>query len=253
MLRIAVAGVTGRMGKVIVEAIQKSSDIKLGAASVRPGHQAIGRDVGEACGLSIRGITVVDDLEADLDDFDVLIDFTSPEATLSHLSLCVPAGKKMIIGTTGFTAEDRAYIAAASEDTAIVLSPNMSIGMNLCLELLRQAAGVMNKNKGDYVQITDRHHRHKKDVPSGTAVQMSKIVENAEYSPSDIHIESVRASDVVGDHIASFISGDELVKITHVASNRTAYATGALRAAQWIAAKKSGLFNMQAVLGLWEE
>lgn len=266
MLRIAVAGVTGRMGRALVDAINANPAVTLGAASVSPGSPHSGKDVGTLCGLPVLQISTVADLRMAVNDFDTLIDFTTPAATLAHLELCASAGKQIIIGTTGFSAEQKALISAVSSDIAIVFAPNMSVGVNLCFKLLELAARVIGEEAD--IEIIEAHHRHKKDAPSGTALRMGEVVASTlgrdlkdcavygregqigERDGKTIGFATIRAGDIVGDHTVMFATPGERVEITHKSSSRRPYAIGSLRAAQWLQAKPTGLFSMQDVLGL---
>jgi 4-hydroxy-tetrahydrodipicolinate reductase len=266
MLRIAVAGAKGRMGKSILEAIAATEGVTLGAVSLRAGDPLIGLDICQALGLPGSGVKAVADLREALDQFDVLIDFTSPAATLDHLSFCAPAGKHLVIGTTGFSPEQKQVIAAASQDTAVVFAPNMSVGVNLCFKLLELAARVIGEDSD--IEIYEAHHRFKQDAPSGTALKMGEVVaktlgrelsECAVYGREGqtgvrdhktIGFATVRAGDIVGDHTVMFASPGERVEITHKSSSRMTYAKGSLRAAQWLQGKRNGLYSMQDVLGL---
>jgi len=266
MLRIAVAGVTGRMGKVIVEAIARNPAVSLGAASVSKTSPELGKDVGLLCGLPVLGVTTVAELRTQLDSFDTLIDFTSPAASLAHLDLCAAAGKQLIIGTTGFSEAEKARIGAAAARVGIVFAPNMSVGVNLCFKLLELAARVIGEEAD--IEIIEAHHRHKKDAPSGTALRMGEVVAGTlgrnlkdcavygregqigERDGKSIGFSTIRAGDIVGDHTVLFATPGERVEITHKSSSRMTYATGSLRAALWLAQQKPGLYSMQDVLAL---
>jgi len=266
MLRIAVAGVSGRMGKIIVEAISKTDGVEVGAATVRPNSPALGQEVGGLCSLPAIDVCAVDNLGEALDDFDVLIDFTSPAATIEHIETCIHSGKKMVIGTTGFTNDQKQVIAEASKKIPIVFAPNMSIGVNLCLKLLEQAAKVIGEDSD--VQIIEAHHRHKKDAPSGTALKMGEVIAQAlgleldEVAVYDgegqkgardgktIGFESIREGDIVGDHTVMFEGDGERIEIIHKSSSRMTYAAGSVKAALWLSEKENGLYDMQDVLGL---
>ena len=266
MLRIAVAGIVGRMGKIIVEAVNRTRGVKLGAASVRHNSPSLGEEVGDLCGLAPMNVYAVDDLSEVLEDFDVLIDFTSPASTMQHLEFCVPAGKKLVIGTTGFTDAQKKAIEKASKKVAIVFAPNMSVGVNLCLKLVEEAAKVIGEDSD--VEIIEAHHRHKKDAPSGTALRMGEVVADAlgrdldevavygregnigERDHKTIGFESIRAGDIVGDHTVMFAADGERVEITHKSSSRMTYASGSVKAALWLQDKQTGLYDMQDVLGL---
>ncbi len=266
MIRIAIAGAAGRMGRTLVEAVAAESDtLQLTVASVLPDDPALGMDVGLLALGRALGTTTVANLADVQADFDVLIDFTAPDSSLAHLELCEKEGRAMVLGTTGFTA---AQIERINGVTAIplVFAPNMSVGVNLCLRLLEQAASVL----GDEVdiEISEAHHRNKKDAPSGTALKMGEVVARtlgrnlddvAVYGRqgiSDIRdnktigFATVRAGDIVGEHTVTFAGPGERVEITHKASSRMTFASGAVRAAKWLAGKSPGVYSMLDVLEL---
>jgi 4-hydroxy-tetrahydrodipicolinate reductase len=263
--RIAIAGSTGRMGRALIDAVVQAGDFQLKAALERPDSPFLGKDAGELVG-SPCGVRISADLERSLADCDVLVDFTRPEATLKHLEICGSRGIRMVIGTTGFTPQQNKLIGAASRNVAVVMAPNMSVGVNLTFKLIELTAKVLNE--GYDVEIIEAHHRHKVDAPSGTALRMGDIVAHAlgrdlaecavygregvtgERKPSTIGFATVRGGDIVGDHTALFAGTGERVEITHRAASRATFALGALRAARFLAGMKSGLFDMQDVLGL---
>jgi 4-hydroxy-tetrahydrodipicolinate reductase len=266
MISVAISGASGRMGRTLIEACHHAEGLKLGAAVDRPGGPALGRDAGELAGLGTLGVKVGDSLDAAHVGFDVLVDFTRPEATLAYLDICCRHGKKLVIGTTGFDETGKRKIAEAAKDIAIVFAPNMSVGVNLCFKLLDLAARVL-KDDAD-IEVIEAHHRHKVDAPSGTAIRMGEVVAQAlgrnlkdcavygregvtgERARSTIGFATVRGGDIVGDHTVLFAGQGERVEITHKASSRLTFAKGALRAARWLAEKRSGLYDMQDVLGL---
>ena len=266
MTRIAISGVSGRMGRALVEACHRTPGLRLGAALDRPGSPVLGEDAGTLAGLGKLGVAIGDDVDAVLGDFDVLVDFTRPEASLAYLASCRRAGRKMVIGTTGFDAAGKEKIAAAAADTAIVFAPNMSVGVNLSLRLLDLAARVLGDEVD--VEIIEAHHRYKVDAPSGTALRMGEVVASAlgrnlqdcavygregvtgERQRATIGFATVRGGDIVGDHTVLFAGDGERIEITHKASSRMTFAKGALRAAQWLEGRQKGLFDMQDVLGL---
>ena len=266
-VRVALTGAAGRMGRAIVEACRALEEsVVLTAAIEREGSPAIGTDVGEIAGIGTLGVKVTDRLAALTEAFDVLIDFSQPEATLAHLAICRQAKRRMVIGTTGIALEGRAMIQAAAHECAIVWSPNMSIGVNLCFKLLELTARVL----GDEVdiEVIEAHHRHKRDAPSGTALRMGEIVAETlgrdlkqcavygrqgttgERDSKTIGFETLRAGDIVGEHTVMFAGIGERVEIAHKASSRLTFARGALRAASWVMQQERGLFDMQDVLGL---
>jgi len=266
MIKIAVTGAGGRMGRTLIEAVTGTEGMMLGAATERPDSSLIGTDAGELAGIGANGVILSDSLSKVTDDFDVLIDFTAPAASMAHLEICRSRGKFMVIGTTGLSDENKARLQEASSDIGIVFAPNMSVGVNLCLKLLDLAARVM----GDEVdiEIVEAHHRHKVDAPSGTALRMGEVVADAlgrdlktcavygreghtgERDRGIIGFETIRAGDIVGEHTVMFADIGERVEITHKASSRMTFANGAARAAGWIMARGKGLYDMQDVLGL---
>lgn len=266
MVRIAIAGAAGRMGKTLVEAVELTEGLELGAATDRPGSSLIGSDAGELAGIGRVGVTLAETFESAQDKFDVLIDFTFPSLTLEHAELCRKSGKAMVVGTTGLSDEDKAQLALAAEEIPVVMAPNMSVGVTLVLELLKTAARVIGDDTD--IEIIEAHHRHKKDAPSGTALRMGEVIAEtlgrdlkqcAVYGregftgerPKDvIGFETIRAGDIVGDHTVMFAGLGERVEITHKASSRMTFAKGAIRAAQWLGEQPAGLYDMQDVLGL---
>jgi 4-hydroxy-tetrahydrodipicolinate reductase len=265
-VRVGVVGSAGRMGQTLVKACLNTTGVVLTAAVERKDSPAVGLDAGEVAGLLRMGIPVKGDLAEVIPDIDVLIDFTRPESTLAHVEMCKLAGKRIVIGTTGFTPEGRLAIEAAAGEIAIMMAPNMSVGVNLVLKLLEVAASVM----GDYtdIEIVEAHHRHKVDAPSGTALRMGEVVAKAlgrdlkdcavygregitgERDLKTIGFSTIRAGDIVGEHTVMFADEGERVEIVHKASSRMTFAKGAVRAAQWIAGKERGLYDMADVLGL---
>lgn len=265
-VRLAVTGAAGRMGKTLIEAVQAADGAVLTAAIERPGSSLLGADAGELAGTGRNGVTVVADIGAVIDHFDVLIDFTAPDATLANLAACVAHGKRIVIGTTGFHASQKAQLLADAQKAGAVMAANYSVGVNLCFKLLDVAARVL----GDEVDIEvyEAHHRHKVDAPSGTALRMGEVVAQALGRDLDkvavygregqtgarardtIGFATVRAGDIVGDHTVLFAADGERVEITHKASSRMSFARGAVRAAQWLSRQPAALYDMQDVLGL---
>ncbi len=265
-VRIAIAGANGRMGKILIEAVHLSDTAKLTVATVRVGSSLLGVDAGELAGIGKVGLLTCDDLAAHCDAFDVLIDFTLPEATLANAELCAAHGKGMVIGTTGFSVDQKQTLLAYQKTIGLCLASNFSTGVNLCFKLLDMAARVL----GDEVDIEvyEAHHRHKLDAPSGTALSMGEVLASATGRDLDkvavygregqtgardrktIGFATVRGGDIVGDHTVSFLADGERVEITHKATSRMAFARGAVRAAQWLTQQPAGLFDMQDVLSL---
>lgn len=264
-MKIAVAGASGRMGRMLIEAIRNASDAELAGALDVAGATGLGADASGFLGQD-SGILITDKLEQGLANADYLIDFTRPEGTLKHLEYCAAHGIKMIIGTTGFDDAGKAAIAAAAEKTAVVFAPNMSVGVNVTMKLLELAA--KSFAEGYDIEIIEAHHRHKVDAPSGTALQMGEVVARAlgrdlkevgvfaregvtgERDPSSIGFATIRGGDIVGDHTVLFAGIGERIEISHKSSSRVTYAHGSLRAARFLAGRDSGLYDMQDVLGL---
>lgn len=262
---VVITGCTGRMGRALLEAVAGAPELRLVAALDRPGSPMLGRDAGELTG-GLFGVPVSADVEAALTHADVLIDFTRPEATLHHLAACRRAGVAMVIGTTGFDDAGKRSITDAAADIPIVFAPNMSVGVNLVFKLLDLAARVLAE--GYDVEIVEAHHRHKVDAPSGTALRMGEVIAQAlgrdlgscavygregvtgERHAQTIGFATVRGGDIVGEHTALFAGIGERVEISHKASSRMTFALGALRAARFLEGRRSGLFDMQDVLGL---
>ena len=265
VLRVAVAGASGRMGRMLIEALRASDDMVLAGALDVAASPAIGSDATAFLGHA-SGVAITADLRTGLKDADVLIDFTRPEGTLAYLALCCELGVKAVIGTTGFTEPQKAEIAACAQRTAIVMAPNMSVGVNVTLKLLQMAAKAMAT--GYDIEIIEAHHRHKVDAPSGTALKMGEVIADAlgrdlkdcavyaregvtgERDPSSIGFATIRGGDIVGDHTVLFAGIGERIEITHKSSSRATYAQGSLRAVRFLADRKTGMFDMFDVLGL---
>jgi len=263
-MKLAIAGASGRMGRMLIEAALSEPDATVAAALDRADSPDIGRDCGEFLGRA-TGTLVTGDLRA-LAGCDVLVDFTRPEATLAHLDACVAAGTGIVIGTTGFDDAGKAAIRKAAERIGVVFSPNMSVGVNATFKLLEMAAKMMSR--GYDIEIIEAHHRHKVDAPSGTALKMGETIAAAlgekladvavyareghtgERRAGSIGFATVRGGDIVGDHTVLFAGTGERIEITHRSSSRMTYATGSMRAARFLAGRKTGLFDMFDVLGI---
>lgn len=266
MHAIAVVGAAGRMGRALIQALAQTEGACLGAATDRPESSLIGSDAGELAALGRLNVPVTSDLNAALGQVSALIDFTHPTCTLTNLELCRQAGIPMVIGTTGFTPEEKQKLLDTAKEIPIVFAANFSVGVNLCLKLLDTAARVLADDVD--IEIIEAHHRHKVDAPSGTALRMGEVVANAlgrdlekvavygregqtgARARETIGFATVRAGDVVGDHTVLFAAEGERVEITHKASSRLTFAKGAVRAALWLQDKPAGLYDMQDVLGL---
>lgn len=264
-LNIAVAGASGRMGHMLIDAIGAASDLTLTGALDVANSAALGHDAAAFSGKP-AGVSITADLASALAKAECLIDFTRPDGTLKHLDYCAEHGINMIIGTTGFDDAGKAAIAQAAEKIAIVFSPNMSVGVNVTMKLLEMAA--KSFAEGYDIEIIEAHHRHKVDAPSGTALKMGEVIATAigrdlndvavfaregvtgERDPSSIGFSAIRGGDIVGDHTVLFAGIGERIEITHKSSSRVTYANGSLRAARFLHGKKRGLFDMNDVLGL---
>jgi 4-hydroxy-tetrahydrodipicolinate reductase len=263
--RVAVAGASGRMGRMLIEAVRASGDCVLAGALDVPSSPAIGSDATAFLGVA-SGVQITADLHQGLQNAEVLIDFTRPEGTLAHLAVCRELGVQAVIGTTGFTDAQKAEIAAHAQRTAIVMAPNMSVGVNVTLKLLEMAAKALST--GYDIEIIEAHHRHKVDAPSGTALKMGEVIAGAlgrdlkdcavyaregvtgERDPSSIGFATIRGGDIVGDHTVLFAGTGERIEITHKSSSRATYAQGSLRAVRFLRGKAHGMFDMFDVLGL---
>ena len=265
MIRVAVAGAGGRMGRMLIEAVLAADGLQLSGALEVAQAPALGHDASAFLGHA-SGVPIGADLRAGLAGAQVLIDFTRPEGTLAHLAVCRELGVNMVIGTTGFSVAQKAQIAEHAQHVAVLLAPNMSVGINVVLKLLDVAARALNE--GYDIEIIEAHHRHKVDAPSGTALQLGEAVAAAlgrdlkacavygregvtgERDPSTIGFATVRGGDIVGDHTVLFAGTGERIEISHKASSRATFAQGALRAARFVAQRRSGLYDMNDVLGL---
>ena len=265
-MRLAVTGAAGRMGRAIIEAAHNVDGVVLGAALEHQESSLLGSDAGEVAGVGKLGVSIVPDMASVVDEFDILIDFTTPAATMENVRLCNAHNKRIVIGTTGMSHGQREEIANLANDAAIVMAPNMSVGVNLCFKLLDLAARVMGDDVD--IEVIEAHHRHKVDAPSGTALRMGEVVADAlgrdlkdcavygregitgERDRGVIGFETIRAGDIVGEHTVMFADIGERVEITHKASSRMTFAKGAVRAAVWLNNKPYGLYDMQDVLDL---
>ncbi len=264
MSRIAIAGAAGRMGRNLVLACAEAGDLELTQALEHKDNPLLGADAGLLAGIDANGVLV--SAQADPAAFDTLIDFTHPDATTLHVDFCLEHGKNMVIGTTGCDAALERKLAAAGETIGIVYAPNMSVGVNLCLQLLKTAAAVLGDDVD--IEVIEAHHRHKVDAPSGTALKMGQVVaetlgrklddcaiygrqgQTGERRRETIGFETIRAGDIVGEHTVLFAADGERVEITHKASSRMTFARGAMRACRWLAPRGSGLFSMADVLSV---
>ena len=265
MHRIAVAGATGRMGQMLIEAVRGADDCTLSGALEWSASAALGQDAGAFAGFA-SGVAITADLRQGLQGSSVLIDFTRPEGTLAHLEVCRELGVAAVIGTTGFSEAQKEQIAAIAQSIPIVLAPNMSVGVNVTLRLLEMAAKALST--GYDIEIIEAHHRHKVDAPSGTALKMGEVIASAlgrdlaqcavyaregitgERDPSSIGFATIRGGDIVGDHTVLFAGTGERIEISHKSSSRATYAQGSLRAVRYLAQQRHGLFDMADVLGL---
>ena len=262
---VCIAGASGRMGRMLIESIHDAADCRLGGALDVPGSPGIGLDASGFLGYA-SGVSITSDMAHGLKGCDVLIDFTRPEGSMAHLALCRQMGIKMVIGTTGLSEEQKKEIAAAGKDIAIMMAPNMSVGVNVTLKLLEMAAKALQT--GYDIEVIEAHHRHKVDAPSGTALKMGEVMAAAmgrdlkecavyeryghtgERDPSSIGFATIRGGDIVGDHTVLFAGTGERIEITHKSSSRSTYAQGSKRAVRYLADKSNGMFDMFDVLGL---
>lgn len=269
MIKVLITGVSGRMGATLVRVVHQAEGLTVVAGTERPGSSAVGQDAGEVARVGTLAAPVFDDLSRALDatGAEVVIDFTSAEASLSHARVCREKGARWVCGTTGFSAEQRAELATLARALPMVLAPNMSVGVNVVMKLAGQLAAVLGK--GYDVDILEAHHRKKKDAPSGTALGLAEEIARAtgrgpehlrksrdgligERPPEEIGLQSLRGGDVVGEHTVYFFGDGERVELTHRATSRDQFAAGAARAARWIVQQPPGLYDMQDVLGLRE-
>jgi 4-hydroxy-tetrahydrodipicolinate reductase len=266
MIKAVVTGAAGRMGSRIINILSATEGISLGGALERKGQPLVGQDAGGPAGIPATGVTIVDDIGAALKGGDVLIDFTFPEVSLVNLKACADQGKAAVIGSTGFTKEQLAEVDRLVRTVPCVLSPNMSVGVNVCFKVLADLAKILGPDFDP--EIVEWHHRLKKDAPSGTAVRMGEVVAKAlgrDYHKAakyhregmtgvrtneEIGMQTVRGGDIVGEHTVYFIGMGERIELTHRAHTRDMFARGAVRAAKWVVGKKPGLYDMQDVLGL---
>ncbi len=265
-LRIAIAGASGRMGRMLIEAVVASPDLQLAGALDAPGNPSIGTDAGAFLGKN-TGVIISADVAQGLANAQVLIDFTRPEGTLAHLAAAADKGVRVVIGTTGFNDEQKAEIAAFAKRTGVVFSPNMSVGVNVTFKLLEMAAKALQDGGYD-IEIIEAHHKHKVDAPSGTALKMGEVIAEAQGTQladravyerygdtgarkaDTIGFATVRGGDIVGDHTVLFAGDGERIEISHKSSSRAGYAKGSLRAARYLAQHSTGLHTMFDVLGL---
>lgn len=264
MVKMAIPGAAGRMGQELIRTCYTTADVEVGVATEHSENKTIGRDSAELAGIESNNVLINERLDSE--SFDVLIDFTRPQAAMNHLEYCLAHNKAMVIGTTGFSAEEKQKITAAGEHIPIVFAPNMSVGVNLCFKLLATAAKVLGDSVD--IEIIEAHHRHKVDAPSGTALAMGEVIADAlgrnlddcavygreghtgERDRTTIGFSTIRAGDIVGEHTVMFASEGERIEITHKASSRATFANGAVRAAKWLAGQQAGLYSMSDVLGL---
>ena len=265
-INVGVIGAGGRMGRMLIEAVQENPQTTLNAAIERQGSSLVGADAGEVAAIGRLDVQIVDDLKAVINDIDVLIDFSLPDATEQNMQICAANKVAMVIGTTGFNEQQEQVLAEASKQIAIVYAGNYSTGVNLSLKLLGMAAKAFG-NDAD-VEVIEAHHKHKIDAPSGTAYMMAEAVAEArgqnlkdvavygregqtgERKAGSIGIHAIRGGEIIGDHTVMFIADGEVVEITHRARARMTFAAGAVRAATWVIKQEVGQYNMQDVLGL---
>lgn len=265
-MKIAIVGAAGRMGGRLIHAVCETQGLELTGAVERAGHPQLGRDAGLIAGVGDLGVMLTEDLDSVMQQADVLIDFTFPEVTLTNLAVCARHGKMLISGSTGFTPEQKQQAEKFARQIPVVLAPNMSVGVNACFKLLKEAATILGDDFD--VEIVELHHNKKKDSPSGTAVRMGEVIAEAlgrdynqvanyhregicgERTHDEIGMQTVRGGDIVGEHTVYFIGMGERIEISHRAMSRDMFARGAARACLWLQGKQPGLYDMQDVLGL---
>jgi 4-hydroxy-tetrahydrodipicolinate reductase len=268
MIKAVVTGAAGRMGSRIINVLSTAEDIRLSGAVERKGHPLLGQDSNGPAGLPAGGVLTVitDDLSTALKSGDVLIDFTFPEISLEHIKACAEQGKPIVIGSTGFSKDQLETVRNYVQNIPCVLSPNMSVGVNVCFKVLADIAKTLGHDFD--MEIVESHHRMKKDAPSGTAIRMGEVLAGAlgrdfrqvanyhregvtgERTKDEIGMQTIRGGDIVGEHTVYFIGMGERIELTHRAHTRDMFARGAVRAAKWVVGKKPGLYDMQDVLGL---
>jgi len=266
MIKIAVCGAAGRMGQRIINSVNEAEGVELSGALERPGHELVGHDVGLIAGCGALGVTISDDLNTVISGCDVMIDFTSPKVSLKNLEACGLQKKPIVIGSTGFSPDERTLAHELAKDIPVVIAPNMSVGVNVCFKILKDIARTLG-NDFD-VEIVEAHHRLKKDAPSGTAVRMGEVVAEAlgrdyhkvanchregitgERTMEEIGMQTIRGGDIIGEHTVYFIGMGERIELSHRAMTRDMFSRGSVRAAKWITSQKPGLYDMQDVLGL---
>jgi 4-hydroxy-tetrahydrodipicolinate reductase len=254
------------MGGRIIHAVTEAEGVELSGAVERPGHHFVGTDAGILAGIGTIGVKISDDLNGVVEGCDVLIDFTAPKVSLKNLEVCALKKKSIVIGSTGFTAEERALAAELAKEIPVIIAPNMSVGVNVCFKILKDIA----KTLGDDfdVEIVELHHNKKKDAPSGTAVRMGEVVAEAlgrdyrqvanchregitgERTKEEIGMQTVRGGDIIGEHTVYFIGMGERIELSHRAMSRDMFSRGSVRAARWVVGKNPGIYDMQDVLGL---
>ncbi|OGU00086.1 MAG: 4-hydroxy-tetrahydrodipicolinate reductase [Geobacteraceae bacterium GWC2_48_7] len=266
MIKIAVSGAAGRMGQRIINSITEAEGVELSGALERPGHPLVGQDAGLIAACGTLGVAISDDLNAVIAGCDVMIDFTAPKVSLKNLEACGLQKKAIVIGSTGFTPDERALALELARNIPVVLAPNMSVGVNVCLKVLKDVARTLGDDFD--VEIVELHHNKKKDSPSGTAVRMGEVVAEAlgrdynkvanyhregicgERTKEEIGMQTVRGGDIIGEHTVYFIGQGERIEISHRAMTRDMFSRGSVRAAKWVVSQSPGLYDMQDVLGL---
>ncbi len=265
MIKIAVCGAAGRMGQRIIVAVKEAGCLLSGALE-RPRHEMVGQDAGLLAGCGLLGVTITDDLNEVVEGCDVLIDFTTPKVSLKNLELCGLKKKAIVIGSTGFTPEERELAAELAKDIPVIIAPNMSVGVNVCFKILKDIARTLGDDFD--VEIVELHHNKKKDAPSGTAVRMGEVVAEAlgrdynqvarcsregivgERTREEIGMQTVRGGDIIGEHTVYFIGMGERIELSHRAMTRDMFSRGSVRAAKWVVGQQPGIYDMQDVLGL---
>lgn len=266
MIKTVIVGAAGRMGRCLVSAVSADPDFELAGAVEAEGHPDLGKDAGAIAGMGTSGVEITLDLEPLLNNADVVIEFSSPSSTVIHADIAAGKKKAVVIGTTGLSDEEYGKIKSLASVAPILFAPNMSTGVNLMFHLAGKTAEMLGKDFD--IEISETHHRLKKDAPSGTALRLGEVLARArgldfpgdvrfhregiigERKRDEIGIQSLRAGDIVGEHTVLFAGPGERIEITHRAHSRDTFVHGALRAAKWLVGRKPGLYSMQDVLGI---
>lgn len=266
MIKVSIMGVAGRMGRSIFNLLNAEGDVQIVGATEMCGHPEIGRDIGLVMGVGELGVTISETVESASKDADVIVDFTTPSSTLANAKYASVNGKALIIGTTGFSEEEKNELSELANNFTCVFSPNMSIGVNVMFEATKRLAEILGDDFD--VEIIEAHHKHKIDAPSGTALRLGEAAAEGlnrdfnsvarferhgpigERKEKEIGMQTIRAGDIVGEHTVMFCGAGERIELTHRAMSRDNFAKGVVRAVKWVPGKKAGMYTMKEVLGI---